>query len=355
MKDRQTERNKINIIWKRKKRGFFALICLLLTLCSGCGFFQNVTPKESAEEGTVDEEEDLIVVGFSQIGSESLWRTAHSMSVQRALTRENGFFLEFNNARQKQENQFKAIRGFISQRVDYIVFSPVTEEGWDTVLQEAKDAGIPVILMDRMVANIDESLYTTWIGSDMNMEGELAGSWLEEHLEETKRTEEEINILVFLGTIGSSAQLGRSEGFESIAQKHPNWNILEQESADFTTAKGKEVMKKFLGRYPQIDVVVSQNDDMTFGILQALDEVGVTTGVDGDVILISFDAVHEALELVSQGIINVDIECNPEQGKYLADIIKQLEDGGTVEKKHFVEEKVFTQENVGEYLDTRTY
>lgn len=333
-----------------------AIITFLLSgTLSGCGFFQNVMQEETDTQTVSEAEEDLTVVGFSQLGSESLWRTANSESIQRTLTKENGFFLEFNNARQKQENQIKAIRGFISQRVDYILFSPVTEDGWETVLQEAKDAGIPVILVDRKASVKDDSLYTAWVGSDMEKEGEQAGLWLEEYLKSAGREEEEINIVVLQGTSGSSALLGRTAGFDAVAKIHSNWHILEQKPADFTTARGKEVMEQFLNKYPDIDVVVSQNDDMTFGVLQAMEERGITTGVNGDVILISFDAVHEALELVSQGIINVDVECNPEQGEYIMDIIRRLENGEPVEKENNVEEKIFTPENVDEYLDERTY
>ena len=331
------------------------LACLLIgILLAGCGSFWDVMPQGNEEDALSDAEEDLIVVGFSQLGSESVWRTANSESIQGTLTRENGFFLEFNNARQKQDNQIKAIRGFISQRVDYIVFSPVTEEGWETVLQEAKDAGIPVILVDRK-ASVDESLYTTWGGSDMRKEGENAGMWWVEYRRQTGRSVVEINIVVLQGTIGSSSQIGRTEGFDAIAGAHPNWHILQQEPADFTTAKGKEVMEQFLRKYPNIDVVVSQNDDMTFGVLQAMDEKGITTGVNGDVILISFDAVREALEMVAQGVINVDVECNPVQGEYIADILYRLENNEMVEKENCVKEQIFTPENVGEYLDTRTY
>lgn len=341
---------------KYKRRLFSALLCaLFLAAMSGCGSFQDVMPEENHSEKIPDEEENLVVVGFSQLGSESVWRTANSESIQEALTRENGFFLEFNNARQKQENQIKAIRGFISQRVDYIMFSPATESGWETVLREAQDAGIPVILVDRKASLEDDSLYTAWVGSDMISEGKKAGIWLEDYLKEEGRDKEEINIVVLQGTIGSSAQLEREKGFNMIAEAHPNWHILKQEPADFTTAKGKEVMEAFLRIYSNIDVVVSQNDDMTFGAIQAMDERGITTGVDGDIILISFDAVREALELVSQGIINVDIECNPNQGEYILELIRKLENGEMVDKENVVEEKVFTQENVDEYLDTRTY
>ena len=328
------------------------IVTIIILFFVGCGFVGRMTPKEKEPDNST---QDLVVVGYSQIGSESVWRTANSASIQSALTKENGYFLIFNNARQKQENQIKAIRSFVSQRVDYIVFSPVTEDGWETVLQEAKEAGVPVILADRMVSVNDDSLYATWVGSNSREEGEKAGKWLEDYLRREGKSSREINIVVLQGTTGSSAQLGRTMGFDSIADKHKNWKILEQTSGDFTIAKGKEVMESMLKKYDKIDVVVSQNDDMTFGAMEAMDEKGITYGVDGDVILISFDAVHDALQLVAEGKINVDIECNPEQGEYISEIIQKIENGESLEKKYYVEEQVFTMENVNDYLQQRTY
>lgn len=337
-----------------KRRKLLLVAVFLMGMLGGCGMFSDIEP-ETEENATLSEDENLVVVGFSQIGSESVWRTANTTSIQKALTKENGYFLMFHNARQKQENQIKAIRGFISQRVDYIVFSPVTEDGWETVLQEAKDAGIPVILVDRKVSAKAAELYTTWIGADTREEGEKAGQWLEEYLVQTGREEEEINIVVLQGTIGSSAQLGRTIGFDSIADTHSNWNILEQRSAEFTTAKGEEVMKLFLQKYPDIDVVISQNDDMTFGAIEAIEEAGFTLGEDGDMLMISFDAVRGALELVEDGVISLDVECNPEQGEYVAEVIQKLQKGEEVEKEYLIEEKIFTKENVGLYLEERSY
>ncbi len=327
---------------------FFAII--LLTI--GCGFGGRMGANH---ETKTQDTENLIVVGYSQIGSESVWRTANSSSVQAALTKENGYFLNFNNARQKQENQIKAIRSFISQRVDYIVFSPVTENGWETVLQEAKEAGVPVILADRNISISDDSLYATWVGSNTREEGEKAGRWLEEELKKKGRSLERVNIVVLQGTTGSSAQLRRTMGFDSIADKHQNWKILEQTSGDFTIAKGKEVMEAMLNRHEDIDVIVSQNDDMTFGAIEVLEKRGITYGINGDVILISFDAVLDALKLVQQGKINVDIECNPNQGEYISQIIQKIERGETLEKRYYVEEQVFTIDNVSKVLDQRTY
>lgn len=306
----------------------------------------------SEDEGV--DTEDLISVGFSQLGSESQWRSANTKSIQKALNIDNGFLLEFNNARQKQENQIKAIRGFISQRVDYIAFSPVTEEGWDVVLGEAKDAGIPVILVDRRINTNDMSLYTCWIGTDTVAEGTRAGKWLEEYLASKKKANAMINIVVLQGTLGSTAQLGRSVGFNSVAAMHPGWRILEEASADFTASKGKEVMADFIKKYGKIDVVVSQNDDMTFGAVAAMQEAGINVGENG-VVIISFDGVKEALKLVQQGIINVDLECNPEQGEYIVDIIHRLENGEKVDRSNVVDEQVFTKDNVDRFIYDRSY
>ncbi len=321
---------------KKLRRSLTAVLFLCLLL-SGCGMF-DVDVEEPAKE-----EEDLIVVGFSQVGSESVWRTKNTASIQEELTQENGFFLIFANARQKQENQIKHIREFISQRVDYILFSPVTEEGWDTVLQEAKEAGIPVILVDRKVDVADSSLYTAWIGSDMTEEGRQAGLWLENYEKENQLESQQIEIVVLQGTEGATSTIERTKGFHQIADAHENWVILEEPYADYTTAKGEEVMDRLLDTYPSIDVLISQNDDMTFGALQAMDDHGIKAGVDGDVAVVSFDAVDEALKLVKQGRINVDVECNPLQGPYIWMTLEALERGETVSKNIVVKERVYDQ------------
>lgn len=335
------------VIWR-----LFASVLLaavLLTACAG--------PAGSEPEDTrTPTDESLTVVGVSQVGSESVWRTANTASIQNVFTKENGYFLIFNNARQKQENQIKAIRSFISQRVDYIVFSPITEDGWDTVLQEAKEAGIPVILFDRKVKVADESLYTTWIGSDFYRQGRRAGNILDQTLRRQGRSGDPIRIVVLRGTEGATATIGRTEGFEEVAAGHENWLILEQADAEFTTAKGKEAMGNLLHKYSgDIDVVISQNDDMTFGALEAISEAGKTAGEDGDIIVISFDAVKSALELVEQGVITADLECNPNQGEYAEEVIRRMEENRPVAKLYFVPEKAFTKRNVTEALKDRTY
>ena len=222
-------------------------------------------------------------------------------------------------------------------------------------MTEAREAGIPVILVDRTISKKDESLYTTRVGTDTYWEGEQAGKWLEQDLIKTGEQDDSINIVVLEGTTGATSQIGRSVGFENIAGYHVNWNILASESGDFTTAKGKEVMEKYLWLYDDIDVLVSQNDDMTFGAIEALKESGRYIGPEDDIRIISFDAGRAALELVKAGEIDVDIECNPEQGELLAEVIQKLQSGEKVEKVYMVEDKVFTIDNVDEYLESRTY
>lgn len=318
----------------------FVLIAILL--------MGNPLQAGDVQESQTDKDDNLIVVGVSQVGSESVWRTAHTQSVQDAFTRANGYMLIFDNARQKQANQIKAIRSFISQQVDYIVLSPIEETGWDTVLQEAKDAGIPVILMDRMVSVNDPYLYTAWVGSDFVREGQDAGYWLEDYLKKQGKEQEEVNIVVLKGTKGASATIGRTKGFNQVARLQHNWNILKQADGEFTTAKGKEEMARLLELYDDIDVVVSQNDDMTFGALEAIREAGKTAGVNGDITVISFDAVDAGVELVRNGEINIDVQCNPDQGKYVEQIIQDIQAGKEVEKAYYVPERVYTQENVEE-------
>lgn len=337
--------------WKHKIRRC-AAVFLLFTMLLSTGCASDLHEKDADTQARPDE--NMTVIGVSQLGSESMWRTANTTSLQNAFSKENGYFLMFNNARQKQENQIKAIRSFISQRVDYIIFSPIVEDGWETVLKEAKEAEIPVIIMDRNV-DCDPNLYTAWVGSDFEEEGRNAGRWLADDLKGKKFGNNQVNIVILQGTQGSTAMIGRTKGFQSIADLHDNWNILACEDADFTTAKGKEVMAKYLKKYGDIDVIVSQNDDMTIGVLQAVREAGLTTGTGGDMTLISFDGTKSALEKVKSGVINVDIECNPLQGPYLEEIVRKLENGETVDKINYVEEKIFTQKNVLSVLDDRTY
>lgn len=349
-----------------------------LIVLASCSIRPLKNLQNSEIETTEDIDSDLIIVGFSQLGSESDWRTANTKSIQNALIKENGFSLIFSNGRQSQENQIKDVRSFIFQEVDYIVIAPVTETGWDTVLTEAREAGIPVIIVDRRIDTKDENLYVACVGTDKYAEGVKAGQWLEKYLKEQKvkdnasqrkealskktaskeknrKNTNNINIVVLEGTLNSTAQIGRSKGFEDVAGSHEEWNILAKESGDFTKAKGKEVMKRFLREYDDIDVLVSQNDDMTFGAIEAIQEAGLTCGVDGKIKIISFDAVSEAFDKMEAGLINVDIECNPLQGQLIAEIIERLEEGEEPPKVSYVDGKVFEAENASKERIGRSY
>lgn len=315
-----------------------AILVIGLTACSS-------NPDE-AQEGDYD---DLIVVGFSQVGAESDWRAANTLSMQAALVEANGFKLIFDDAQQKQERQITAIRNFIQQEVDYIILAPTTEKGWDTVLQEAKAAAIPVIIVDRMIEVADESLFTCWIGSDFRKEGDTAVAWMEQQFGNTA-----INIVHLQGSMGSTAQIGRTTGLDGGLEANEHWRLIARESGEFTQAKGQEVMESFLEQYDDIDVVFSENDNMAYGAIDALEAVGLKAGED--VVVISFDANRTALEMTLEGLISCDVECNPLHGERVRAIIEQLEAGAETQKFTYVEETHFDSETITqEMIDSREY
>lgn len=324
------------------KRIVAGLICLSMILVIGCGK-QGNTPASSVKSSADVEKEkrqSKIVVGFSQVGSESDWRRANTASYHKVFTDENGFYLIYEDGQQKQENQLKAVRNFILQGVDYIILDPIVETGWEEVLKEAKKAEIPVILVDRK-ADVSPDLYTCWIGSDFHKEGLDAGEWLEQYLVKIGRDKEDINIVSLQGTIGSTAQIGRTTGFDEVLKKHKNWHMLERASADFTQALGKEVMADFLAKYPKIDVLVSENDNMSFGAVEAIKAAGKTCGPRGDVMIISYDGVLPALNTLLYGDFNAVFECNTQLGPVAAETIKKLHSGQSVEKTIYVKETYF--------------
>ncbi len=313
-----------------------AMTASLLAGCGGGGSEEAATSggasSESAESG------DLITVGFSQVGAESDWRTANSESMKSTFTEENGYKLIFDDAQQKQENQITAIRNFIQQEVDYIVLAPVTETGWDTVLQEAKDADIPVIIVDREVKVSDESLFTAWVGSDFLLEGQKACEWLNAYAE--AKGMKEINIVDIQGTIGASAQIGRTQALDDAVEKY-GWNLLAQQTGEFTQAKGQEVMESMLKQHDNINVVYCENDNEAFGAIDAIEAAGKTVGPDGDILVMSFDTTKAGITDTLDGKIILNTECNPLHGPRVEEIIKTLEEGGTPEKKAYVEEGIF--------------
>ena len=302
------------------------------------------------------EREDLIVVGFSQVGAESDWRVANSESMKTTFTRANGYELIYDDARQKQENQFKAIRTFIQQEVDYIVLAPVTETGWESVLEEAREVGIPVVVMDRQVDVEDQNLYTSWVGSDFRREADVAMKWLEEELDRRGVAEEPVEILHLQGTGGATAQIHRTAGLWDAVDRHSNWHVAATLQGDFTEAKAYEVTAAYLAKNQKVNVIYCENDNMAFGVMDALDDAGISYGADGDVILVSFDAGRSALEACLAGKLNLSVECNPLLGPRVEEIIRQLEAGETPPKASHVEESFFTWDTVTQsLLDARPY
>ena len=338
---------------KRMKQLLVVLMILALGMAFwGCGN-KDKDDQTSGKDVSSSEDGDLIVVGFSQVGAESDWRTANTKSFQSTFVEDAGYKLLFDDAQQKQENQIKAVRNFIQQDVDYIVIAPVVETGWETVLGEAKEAGIPVIIVDRMIDVSDDSLFTCWVGSNFKQEGYDAADWLAEYLDKEGRSDETINIVTLQGTIGSSAQIGRTEGVEERLNDHPNWVMLDRQTGEFTQSKGQEVMESFLKSYDDIDVVIAENDNMAFGAIDAIKAAGKVPGKD--IIIISFDAVKAAFESMIAGDMNVSVECNPLHGPRVSEIIQKLEKGEKVDKLQYVEEGVYPAETAAELIDSRQY
>ena len=314
-----------------------AMVAAVLAGCGSSGAKETAAPAGSETEAA-SEAGDVITVGFSQVGAESDWRTANSESMKSTFSTENGYNLIFDDAQQKQENQIAAIRNFIQQEVDYIVLAPVTESGWDTVLQEAKDAEIPVIIVDRMVDASDDSLYTAWVGSNFKLEGQKACEWLKQYA--AAKNMSEVNIVDIQGTIGASAQIGRTEALNEAVEAN-GWNLLAQQTGEFTQAKGQEVMESMLKQYDNINVVYCENDNEAFGAIEAIKAAGKTVGPDGDILVMSFDTTKQGITDTLSGDIIVNTECNPLHGPRVEQIIKQLQAGETPEKQAYVEEGIY--------------
>ncbi|HEU4735367.1 MAG TPA: ABC transporter substrate-binding protein [Kofleriaceae bacterium] len=291
-----------------------------------------------------------ITLGFSQIGAESEWRTANTKSIKESAEAA-GINLKFADAQQKQENQIKAIRSFIAQKVDVIAFSPVVETGWEPVLREAKAAKIPVILTDRAVNVKDDTLWVTFMGSDFVEEGRRAGRWL---LDATKGGTGEVNIVELQGTVGSAPAIDRKKGFEEIIKGNPRYKIIRSQTGDFTRAKGKEVMEAFLkSEGKKINVLFAHNDDMAIGAIQAIEEAGLKPGKD--IIVVSIDAVKGAFEAMMAGKLNASIECSPLLGPQLMSAVKDLVAGKKLPKRIVTQEGMFTQATAANEFPKRKY
>lgn len=314
------------------KKPMFVLPVLLLLSLTCCGIKAN---------GSGGAKERMIEVGFSQTGSESVWRVTNTDSVKNALSEKNGYELIYDDAQENQENQIRALRNFIQQGVDYIVLAPIVETGWDSVLEEAKKAGIPVIIEDRKVNVKENDLYSAYVGGNFLKEGETAVNWLDSVLKKQGRGHSDVQIVDIQGTLDSSAQIGRTAALEAAVRGHSNWVLEAQQCGDFIKPKAYEAMKNILSKTHKIDVVYCENDSEAFGAIQALQEAGLTCSVKNGVIVISFDATAEGLSECLTGTISLDVECNPLQGPSIARIIQNLRQGKSVEKESYIDETSF--------------
>lgn len=338
------------------------IVILILFMCGSSvyGILNTEAAPWDQEEDTEQEDDNTYIsVGFSQIGSESNWRMASSKSIEDSISEENGFSLIFEDGQQKQENQITAIRKFILQNVDYIILAPIVESGWDSVLMEARDAGIPVIMVDRRVNVSDSTLYRAWVGNNFLLEGRKACQWLKKFADANNIEQSDIHIVDIQGTTDASAQLGRTQGLEEAVSQN-GWDLLAIENGDFTQAKGQEVMKEFLKDYPQLNVVYCENDDEAIGAIKALKDAGrkIGTKIDqGETMIIAFDATTAGLEQVLQGNIALDTECNPLLGPYIETIIQDIQSSKTVEKNTYLDENMFSIKTsvANIYVDSQAY
>jgi simple sugar transport system substrate-binding protein len=294
-----------------------------------------------------------ITIGFSQVGAESEWRTANTESIKQAA-KDFGVTLQFSDAMNRQENQIKAIRSFIAQRVDVIAFSPTTTSGWETVLQEAQKAKIPVVLLDRGVDVKDQSLFVTLMGSDFKVEGERAGEWLVEYMNKIGKGSGTVNVVELQGTVGSDPAIQRKAGFDEVIAKYPNYKVIRSQTGDFTRALGKEVMEAFLkAEGKNINVLFAHNDDMAIGAIQAIEEYGLKPGQD--IVIVSIDAVKGAFEAMIAGKLNCTVECSPLLGPQLMQAAIDLKGGKTIPKRVLTEEGVFSAETAAKEFPNRKY
>ena len=354
---------------KRKLVSMVMCMALGATMLAGCGNSANTstgnagasndaaakTDDAAAADQTDDSAEaagtessaasgDTVTIGFAQVGHESDWRTASTDSCLSVFSADNGYDLQFVDCDNDSAVQLEAVRGFIEQDVDYIIIDPIVSTGWDTVLTECEEAGIPVIVIDRTIDDSDK--YVSWVGSNFKTEGLAAGEWLKAYTD--AKGISDVNVLVIEGSTGASATIGRTDGFKEIADAN-GWNILDSQTGDFTQAGGQEVMESYIKSYEgKFNVVVCQNDNEAFGAIDAIEAAGKTVGSDianGEIMVISFDTTHAGLQDVLDGKIECDVECNPLHGPRAEELIKKLEAGEDVDKQNYVDEEIFAHDD----------
>ena len=330
---------------KKNIKGAALLILMVIVLAAGCATVTD-SKKKTVKNVTEEEPADrLITVGFSQLGAESDWRSANTDSMLGTFTTDAGYSLIYKNGQQKQANQITAIRMFIQQEVDYIVLAPSTEDGWDSVLGEARDANIPVIVVDRKVNAADKNLYSCWVGSDFELEGKKVAAWIKASADSKNIAPEDLHIVNIQGTLGSTAQIGRSRGLANASREN-GWDLMAEVSGDFTETKGREVMGALLKRFDNINIVYCENDNEAIGAIDAIEASGYKVGKNikaGEIMVVSFDGVNEtALQYAREGKISCIAECNPHHGPRVESLIKSIESGVMPDKYNYVDEKIYS-------------
>ncbi len=331
------------------RRPLLALALAALLTLPGCAASlppTPVAPTPSAPDARPKKTYQDLIVGYAQLGAESEWRTANTASVKEAAAA-LGVELRFSDAQQKQANQIEAVRSLIVQQVDVIGIPPVVETGWEEVFQEAKDAGIPIILVDRR-ADVPEDLYATYLGSNFLEEGRKAGRIMAD------LTGGKANIVELVGTPDSAPANDRYRGFREVLQDYPEMKIIDSQPADFTVAQGQEVMAALLKTHGEdITAVYAHNDDMALGAIKALEEYGLRPGVD--IKIVSIDAARGAFEAMIAGKLNATVECNPLLGPQFFELALKVVNGEPVPKWVRSEEGVFFPEDAATVLPTRKY
>lgn len=352
------------------KRNLFFTTIFFILFFSFC--FLSCNKKDSSQQISSEK----IIVGFSQIGAESAWRTCHTSSIRREAERAD-VQLVFENAEQKQENQIRAIRSFIIYQVDVIAFVPIVTDGWDTVLGEARDAGIPVLVVDRKINTSDETLYAGFVGTDSEKEGRNCARFLQKKFMPSEKNDDDeiisaddkatdstddsakysfdrkLRIFEIRGTENASVTLGRAAGFREIILHDDMFEIIGSESGDFLRSRGKEVMANALDKYENIDIIFSHNDGMTLGILDELESRNIAAGKD--ICIVSVDGEQAAINAIREGKINFVAECNPFQGQLVMALIKKIASGQDIPRQIYVEEQVFGEDTDLTDLPLRGY
>lgn len=347
---------------KKKLLGILLSTAMIATMLVGCGSSaaDTTAPADSSTEESTDASADasadaeapaasgdLIKVGIiNNDPNESGYRTANDKDMKAMFTEENGYEASFAYSL-KNDEQITAAQKFIQDGVDYLLLSAADTAGWDSVLQDAQDAGIRVILFDRTI-DADESLYEASIVSDMAKEGETAVEWLK------GQNLDEYNIIHLQGVMGSAAQQGCTGALNDTVASD-GWNLVTQQTAEWNSEKAQQIVQSVIDSGKSFNVIYAENDDMAKGAVAALDKANIPHGVGKDVIVMGFDCNKWALEELLNQNWNYDGQCNPFQASYIDDIIKKIENGETISEKTIImDEKGFdattiTQEDVDNY------